>query len=96
MSMERIMGYRTAGNTAEQVICPQRCMVYGIHPELTTTGTVTLRDDATTGGSNVKVLCAIGLTQAGKPFTQGVLFERGLTVQLSVATDLSLIQFFPV
>ncbi|HYF28591.1 MAG TPA: hypothetical protein VD931_22820 [Baekduia sp.] len=91
-----IQSYRTAGNTDEQVVCTRRCLVYSITPELTTTGTVTLRDDATAGGSNIKHVSAIGLTQAGKTFPRGVLFERGVTVKLSAATDLTLITFEPV
>lgn len=97
MSMDRVMGYRTVGNTAEQVVCTQRCLVFGIVPELTTTGTITLRDDAATGGANVKHIAAIGLLQSGKSFGgHGVLFERGCTIQLSVASDLTIIMFFPI
>ena len=85
---------RTAGDTNEHVICDGPCVVYGVYPELTTTGTITLRDAAATGGGAgaVKHVCAIGLTQAGKTFgMKGAFFASGLTAQLSVATDLSLI-----
>lgn len=81
---------RTAGDTAEHVICAGRCILYGIYPELTITGTITLRDANATGGGNVVHVCAIGLTQQGKQF-DGAQFLNGLTVQLSVATDLSAI-----
>jgi hypothetical protein len=64
-----------------------RIILYAIIPELTTTGTVTLRDAAATGGSNVIHVAAIGLTQAGKLFYAGAQFVNGLTVQLSVGTD---------
>lgn len=81
---------RTAGDTSEHVICAKACVLYSIRPELTTTGTITVRGAAATGGSNVRAVCAIGLTQAGKSF-DGALFPDGLTVQLSVNTDLSAI-----
>lgn len=81
---------RTAGDTAEHVISAGKCILYGIFPELTTTGTITVRDSATTGGSNVIHVCALGLTQVGKDLG-GVLCLNGLTVQLSVGTDLSAI-----
>lgn len=86
-------GVRTAGDTAEHVISAKPCVVYGVYPELTTTGTITFRNAAATGGSAVLHVAAIGLTQAGKSFGPGVVFDTGLTVQLSVATDLSLIVF---
>ena len=89
-----VNGTRTTGDTNEHVIAAFPVRVFGIRPELTTTGTITLRDAATTGGSNVKHVCAIGLTQAGKSL-DGVLFATGLTVQLSVASDLSLITWLP-
>lgn len=82
-------GSRTAGNTTDNVIHVGRCVLYGVYPELTTTGTITFRDGAAAGGT-IKHIAAIGLPQAGKQF-DGVLFEKGLTVQLSVATDLSLL-----
>lgn len=83
---------RTAGDTSEHVICAVPCVLYGIYPELTTTGTITVRDAAATGGSNVVHVCAIALLQAGKKFgPKGVRMAAGLTVQLSAATDLSAI-----
>jgi hypothetical protein len=87
---------RTAANTTENVICSSRCRVFGVYPELTTTGTITLRNTATAVGATAKHICAIGLLQAGKTFgPHGAVFESGLTVQLSVGTDLSLIVFEP-
>jgi hypothetical protein len=80
--------FRTAGVTSEQVVFARRCRVFGINPELTTTGTITLRDSATAGGANVIHVCAIGLTQVGKSL-EGAVFYNGLTVQLSVGTDLT-------
>jgi hypothetical protein len=84
-------GTRTTGDTNENVIHTGSCVLYGIYPELTTTGTITARDNATAVGGTPKHVCAIGLLQAGKTFGQGVFFAKGLTVQLSVGTDLSLI-----
>ena len=90
-------GTRTTGDTAEHVIYAGRCVLFGIYPELSTTGTITVRDAAATGGSNVKHVCAIGLLQAGKTFgRKGVEFQFGLSVQLSAATDLSMIVWEPM
>lgn len=86
--------YRTPGDTAEHVISTGPCWVYGITPELTTTGTITLRNAAVTGGAAILAVAAIGLTQAGKTFSPfGVFFDTGLTVQLSVGTDISMIEW---
>ena len=78
---------RTAAAITEQVICPGRCILYGIYPELTTTGTLTVRDSATAAASAPVHVCAIGLPQAGKMFYAGAQFLNGLTIQQSVATD---------
>lgn len=94
MSNDRKNMTRTTGNTNENVIFAGRCLLHGVYPELTTTGTITIRDSATAAGSAARHICAIGLTQQGKKFG-GVLFEKGLTVQLSVATDLSAIVWEP-
>lgn len=83
-------GTRTPASTAEQVIHAGPCVLYGILPELTTTGTITVRDSATAAAAGTVHVCAIGLTQAGKDFG-GIRFNAGLTIQLSVATDLSMI-----
>lgn len=90
--MAQIQGFRTAGNTVEQVVCAGPCKVHGVRPELTTTGTITLRNSKLADASAVVSLSAIGLTQAGKDFN-GMVFDTGLTVQLSVATDLSTLIF---
>lgn len=82
--------YRTPGDTNEHVVVTGRVRLIAVRPELTTTGTITLRDAAATGGSNVIHVCAIGLTQAGKDFN-GATFLNGISVQLSVGTDLSAI-----
>lgn len=92
----KIAYYRTPADTAEHVICNGPCWLYAVLPDLTTTGTITLRDAAATGvgASAVIQLCAIGLTQQGKQYgAYGVLLPTGLTIQLSVATDLSLVVF---
>ena len=49
---------------------------------------------AANGAGDTMSVSAIGLTQIGKDF-QGVFFSKGLTVQLSVATDLSTIVWTP-
>lgn len=90
MSIEKAAGTRTTGDTAEHVIFTGAGVLFSITPELTTTGTITIRDAAATGGSNVVHVCAIGLTQAGKVFgPRGMAFQAGCTVQLSAAGDLS-------
>lgn len=83
-------GSRTAADTVEHVIHVGPCVLYAVLPELVTTGTITIRDSASAAASAPLHVSAIGLTQAGKDFG-GVRFSAGLTVQLSVATDLSLI-----
>lgn len=90
--MAQIQGFRTAGNTGEQVVCDGPCKVHGVRPELTTTGTISLRNTKTAAAGTVVSLSAIGLTQAGKDFN-GMVFDTGLTVQLSVASDLSTLIF---
>lgn len=73
--------------TAEQAVLAGRGVLFGIVPEATTTGTVTLRDNTALGGAAFHT-CAVGLTQQGKFFSEnGVRFNNGLTVQLSVGTD---------
>lgn len=84
--------HRTAGDTSEHVVCAKRCRLLAVIPDLTTTGTVTLRNAATTGGSNVVSVSAIGLLQQGKHF-DGATLDSGLTVQLSVGTDLCTIVY---
>lgn len=86
------MGYRTSARTAnatsEQVLCTGPCFVWGVRPELTTTGTLTLRNDNAANGAAGAILhvAAIGLPQAGKDL-DGALFTKGLTIQQSVGTD---------
>lgn len=91
-------GTRTANSTGEQLIYSGPCVLYGLYPELTTTGTLTVRDGAAADASGAtKHVCAIGLTQAGKSFgPKGVFFQKGITIQQSVGTDLTLVQFEPV
>ena len=83
---------RTAADTNEHVICAGPCKLYAILPELLTTGTITVRDSLTAAGGTATRVGAIGLSQAGLDF-QGATFLKGLTVQLSVSTDLSSIIF---
>jgi hypothetical protein len=87
-------GFRSAGVITEQLISSKPCWLFGVKPELTTTGTITLRDGAAADATGaIKHVCALGLTQQGKDFPVGVFFQNGLTVQLSVATDLSMIVY---
>lgn len=85
---------RTAAATTEQVISTKPCWVYGLAPELTTTGTLTLRNDNAANGAAGAIVhvCAIGLTQAGKDL-YGAFFNKGLTVQCSVSTDRTLVVY---
>jgi hypothetical protein len=79
---------RISNTAVEQVVSADRCRIIAIIPEGTTAGTVTVRDAATIGGSNVKHIAAAGLDQRGKTFSQrGVRMSTGLTVQLSDNTD---------
>jgi hypothetical protein len=86
--------FRTGAVTTEQVVSDKRCRVWGLRPDLTTTGTITLRNSATAAGSAAVSVSAIGLTQAGKDF-DGMVFPAGLTIHLSVATDLSVLIYEP-
>lgn len=85
MSIERV-GFRTAAVTTEQVVIAHRVRLLAVIPELTTTGTLTLRDSATATATAAVSLTAIGLTQIGKEF-YGMVFTNGLTIQQSVGTD---------
>lgn len=82
----------TAGDTSEHLVTDKRCRLLSVRPNLTTTGTVTLRQGPVTGGSSVFSLNAIGLLQAGKSY-DGMVLPNGFTVQLSVATDLCTIVY---
>lgn len=88
-------GTRTAAVTTEQLIFAGKCVLYGIYPELTTTGTITIRDGAVADASGViDHVAAIGLTQTGKAF-EGILMEKGLTIQQSVGTDQMMVVWEP-
>lgn len=86
--------FKSGAVTTEQVISALPCWVYGILPELTTTGTIILRNSATAAGATPLHTCAIGLTQNGKLFgAWGLYFDTGLTIQTSAATDITLVLF---
>lgn len=86
---------RTAASTNDQIIFAGRCVLYGVYPDVVTTGTITIADDATATGTNITVM-AIGLLTAGKTYgPKGILMEKGITLKLSVNTDLSLIVWAP-
>lgn len=89
--------HATAGDTTEHVISANPCILYGVYPALVTTGTITIRDDVIAdGGASIQVM-AIGLLTAGKTFgPRGIIMTAGLTVQLSAATDLSIIAWEPL
>jgi hypothetical protein len=75
---------------AEQVLGGYGIRLYKIIPQATTTGTITLREAAATGGSNIVFTVAAAQAAAigGVEFgSEGVVFDGGLTVQLSVAGD---------
>lgn len=84
--MSQINITRTEAVVTEQVIAAGRARLLLVIPELTTTGTLTIRDAAEAGGSNVKHVAAIGVPQTGKVFG-GADFPNGITFQQSVATD---------
>lgn len=85
-----------AGTTDDQVIFAGPCVLYGIYPSLTTTGTIEIHDDADSS-DNLVMTCAIGLTQAGKTFgPKGIYMEFGIVIDCSVNTDLGLVVWEPL
>lgn len=86
-------GFRTANAATEQLVTTGRVRLIGILPELTTTGTITIRDGSVADASGTIIhVCAIGLLQSGKPF-YGLIFNKGITVTQSVGTDQMLVVF---
>lgn len=83
---------RTASSAAEQVICTVRAKLLLVIPEATTTGTLTLRNGA---AGDIKHIAAIGLGQAGKMFGEAV-FDKGITIQQSVAGDICAVIWEPL
>ena len=78
---------RVTGVT-EVLIGAGRVALIELLPENTTTGTITLRDAAAIGsGVTAFHTCAVGVTQLGKPFSDGIKLMAGLTVQLSAGGD---------
>ena len=74
----------------EQVLGGYGLRLYKILPQGTTTGTITMREATTIGGSNVvfTVSAAQAAAIGGVEFgSEGAIFDGGLTVQLSVAGD---------
>lgn len=98
MSTESANATRTVGDTNENMIFTGPGVLYGIFPELVTTGTITVRDTATAAAGTALHICAIGLPQAGKVFgdARGIRFQKGCSIQLSAASDLSLIKWLPL
>lgn len=92
----RAATYRTIADTNENIVSAFAGWLIAIYPDLTTTGTITLRNQKTaSGGTPVFTsVCAIGLTQAGKNFgPSGIFCSAGLTIQLSAGTDLCFVLF---
>lgn len=86
---------RLSGTTNDQVIFAGPCVLYGVYPELTTTGTIEIHDHATSS-DNLIHNCAIGLLQAGKTFgPKGIFMQNGIVIDLSAATDLATIVWEP-
>lgn len=82
---------RTAAVGTEQLIRAGRGVLWAVLPELTTTGTITIRDGALADGSGTIIaVCAAGLTQAGKLFL-GAQFLKGLTIQSSASEQCAII-----
>lgn len=93
----RNASFKTAGVTTEQIVSTKPCWVFGLYPELLTTGTIILRDQKTAAGGTATHTCAIGLPQVGKTWSPGgIFFGAGLTIQISVATDLTVVTYQPV
>jgi hypothetical protein len=79
--------YISAGAVTEAVVSGAPCILIAIIPDATTLGTVTLRDTPTAAAGTAMSISAIGLTQPGKYFGNGIKMNNGLTVQLSNAGD---------
>lgn len=85
-----------AGTTNDQVVFAGKCVLYGIYPSLTTTGTIEIHDHASTS-DNLVMTCAIGLTQAGKTFgPKGIFMANGIVIDCSVNTDLGVVVWEPL
>ncbi len=85
--------YTDGTTTTEQQVTLARCRLWAIRPDLTTTGTITLKSGVAASSTTFSV-SAIGLTQAGKNF-DGIVIPNGFTVTLSVGTDRTLIIYEP-
>lgn len=85
-----------AGTTDDQVIFAGKCVLYGIYPQLTTTGTIEIHDHATTS-DNLVHKQAIGLTMPGVTFgPKGMFMANGIVIDLSAATDLAVVVWEPL
>ena len=88
MSSDRqCLQYRLIGNT-EVAVLAGPVVVYGCYANHGSTGQLTMRDAATTGGSNVKAI--VDATAHANKDLFGGRFEAGLTLQGSAAgTDVT-------
>lgn len=83
----KCLQYRSVGNT-EAVVLAGPVVVYGTYANHGSTGQLTLRDGATTGGSDVKAIVD-ATAHANKDLFAG-RFESGLSLQGSAAgTDVT-------
>lgn len=81
--------FRTAAVTTEQLVHTGPCVLKRIIPDIITTGTITIRDGAVADGSGTTVsLQSLGLPKGGVLDFGDMWFPKGLTIHLSVATDL--------
>ncbi len=81
-----------SNTTTETVITAAPARLRGVVADKGNLGTLTLRDSAATGGSNVK-----GAVRADQDHDyHGATFENGITAQLSIGTDAVAILCRPV
>lgn len=78
---------RHTNTTDETQIATGNCILFGIYPTTTTTGTVSLAAGVV-GASTAFHVSAIGLTQAGKTFGPfGIKVAGGLTIDMTQIAD---------
>jgi len=86
---------RLAGVTTDQLIHSGPTILYGIYPEVVTTGTVEIHDHPSTSDNLIHNM-AIGCLTAGKTFgPNGIILGSGLVIDLSAATDICLVVWEP-
>lgn len=89
--------FRTPASVAEQLVHTGPCLLHRVIPDILTTGTITLRDGRAADGTGVVVsLQSAGIPKGVWLDFGGAWFPNGLTIQLSVATDLCAVVWEPV